>query len=76
MTNEKIRRLWHLAQVPTHSPDSLKDLKELVREATIEMVHTGEGVCGACERYNRNKPFGCVRCRGDYKYFELRMNDA
>jgi hypothetical protein len=73
MTIEKMRRLWYLSTVPTHSPESLEELKELVREATIELVHTGEGICGACVRYNQENPFGCVRCSRRYEYFQLKM---
>ena len=76
MTIDQLRRLKHLSEIPTHSAESLEELKELVRKATIELVHTGEGICGACERYDSNKPFVCVRCRRDYKYFELRLTDA
>lgn len=30
MTIEKLRRLWYLSTVPTHSPDSIKELEALV----------------------------------------------
>lgn len=76
MTIDELRRLKHLSEIPTHSAESLEELKELVRKATIELVHTGEGICGACVRYNRENPFGCVRCSGRYEYFQLRMEDA
>ena len=73
MTIEQLRRLKHLSEMPTHSAESLEELKELVRKATIELVHTGEGICGACVRYNPKNPFGCVRCSGRYEYFQLKM---
>ena len=81
MTIEQLRRLKHLSEMPTHFPDSLRELRELVRMATI-MVLLFNGFPGSdylCEN--------CVCrtiCKEDAHYdkcelhnrFQLRMEDA
>ena len=49
MTIDKLRRLWYLSTVPTHSPDSLKELHQLVREAAPFLIQPDMvGPCNVC----------------------------
>lgn len=81
MTIEQLRRLKHLSEMPTHSPDSLRELQELVRLATIRVLlfNGFPGPDYLCEN--------CVCrtiCKEDAHYdqcelhnrFQLRMEDA
>lgn len=47
MTIEQLRRLKHLSEMPTHSPASLEELKELVRQATIVCME--DALISACQ---------------------------
>lgn len=82
MEIEKIRRLWHLSMVPSHSRESLKELHELVREAVAESIaHTfPEPVCSLCVNFNHclenQLACMCLITTPKYKNFELRMEDA
>lgn len=88
MEIEKLRRLCYLSTVPTHSPDSLKELHQLVREAVVdEFVANSElegclgleeelgGPCNNCvnlEKCNLSLNLA-EKCLPRYKNFELRM---
>lgn len=82
MTIDKLRRLWYLSTVPTHSQDSLKELHQLVREAVAnDIAHSSkQPVCALCVNYDacmqRGLPVMCLFTTPKYKNFELRMEDA
>lgn len=73
MEIEKIRRLWHLAQMPTHSPGSLKELQELVRVLIIRSIvnedYPKNNLCDYCAKQN-----GCERAYATYVYCEQNGN--
>ena len=78
MTTDKLRRLWYLSTVPTHSKESLMELHQLVREITAEQI--GNSVCDLCA--NHEKCMGippmvrmCAFAKPAFKNFELRMED-
>lgn len=81
MTIEQLRRLKQLSEIQTHSPESLEELRELVRMATIRVLlfNSFPGSDYLCEN--------CVCrtiCKEDTHYdkcelhnrFQLRMEDA
>lgn len=82
MEIEKVRRLWHLSMVPSHSRESLKELHELVREAVAnDIAHSSkQPVCELCVNCDacmqRGLPVMCLFTMPKYKNFELRMEDA
>lgn len=91
MTIDKLRRLWYLSTVPTHSKESLKELHQLAREAVVdELCANSElggclgleeelgGPCNNCvnlEKCNLSLSLA-EKCLPRYKNFELRMEDA
>lgn len=48
MTIERIRRLWYLSTVQTHSKGSLEELHELVKEITAACLDAEGIICGNC----------------------------
>ena len=84
MTIEQLRRLKHLSEMPTHSAESLEELKELVKEATItailERTIAGSGfLCQNCIYQTKCQDIlrmSQVCYRNNYSGFELRMEDA
>lgn len=79
MEIEKLRRLWHLSTVPTHSPESMKELHGLVREAIIHLLseeNFAPNLSDIC-LYCRNEPCyvaGVCAFQGErYDQFELKM---
>ena len=79
MTIEQLRRLKHLAEMPTHSPASLEELKKLVKMATIRTIlfYDERNLCNYCA--NRKS---CRKKYPDMNYceigqnFQLEMEDA
>ena len=70
MELEKLRRLWCLSTVPTHSPESLKELHELVREAVYLLAD-----CGNCIYYTEYGREHCNPCVHEItNNFELIMD--
>ena len=84
MTIEQLRRLKSLAEMPTHSPASLEELQELVKEMTIEALleRTVDGagyICQNCIYDDKCKDIlrmSQVCYRNGFNGFELRMEDA
>ena len=82
MTIEKLRRLWYLSTVPTHSKESLMELHQLVREAAPKLVPSKYVVCDLClnreDCISKGTPFAtlCIMGESRYENFELRMEDA
>ena len=86
MTIKDFRRLKQLSEIPTHSPESLEELQELVRKATrvaLFYMHSPDldnnrMVCENCA----NVAYCEQRYSVDYflcevnKGFQLRMEDA
>ena len=61
MEIEKLRRLWYLSTVPTHSPASLTELHELVKELVSETLsYENDGRCIFCKNYIFCNPSNCV----------------
>lgn len=81
MTIEKLRRLWYLSTVPTHSPDSLKELHQLVREAAPFLIPPAlVGPCNVCVNSkacidNGNLAASCIMAEPRFMNFEMRMTD-
>ena len=79
---DQLRRLWYLSTIPTHSPDSLKELHQLVREAVANDIaySSKQPVCALCVNYDAcmqsGLPVMCLFTTPKYKKFELRMEDA
>lgn len=79
MTIEKLRRLWYLSTVPTHSKASLTELHQLVREAAPELVSSKYVVCDLCRNHedciNKGTSIAALCILGEPRYtnFELRM---
>ena len=82
MEIEKLRRLWYLSTVPTHSRESVTELHELVREAAVHNIPKDViSPCNVCVNKDVcidngdiarecicSKPVGFIN-------FELRMSD-
>ena len=81
MTIEKLRRLWYLSTVPTHSTDSLKELHQLVREAAPFLIPPAlVGPCNVCVNNgacidNGNLAASCIMAEPRFINFEMRMTD-
>ena len=83
MTIKDLRRLKHLSEMPTHSPESLEELKELVSMATItallERTIDGAGyICQNCvfdEKCKDILRMSQTCYRNGYNGFELKMGD-
>lgn len=80
MKIEELRRLWYLSTVPTHSPESLKELHQLVREITAEQIgnYSRIPVCDLCVNHEKcmESPLlvrMCAFVKPAFKNFELRM---
>ena len=82
MEIEKLRRLWYLSLVPTHTLDSLAELHQLVREAAPKLVPSKYALCDLCMNnevcISKGTPFAtlCIMGESRYENFELRMEDA
>ena len=84
MTIKDLRRLIQLSEIPTHSPESLEELQELVKEMTIESLleRTIDGagyICQNCIYEDKCKDIlrmSQVCYRNGYNGFQLRMEDA
>lgn len=82
MEIEKLRRLWYLSTVPTHSKESLTELHQLVREAAPKLVPSRFVVCDLClnreDCISKGTPIAALCIMGEPRYtnFELRMEDA
>ena len=84
MTIKDLRRLKQLSEIPTHSPESLEELQELVKEMTIESLleRTIDGagyICQNCIYEDKCKDIlrmSQVCYRNGYNGFQLRMEDA
>ena len=83
MTIDKLRRLWYLSTVPTHSKESLMELHQLVREITAEQIgnYSRIPVCDLCVNHAKcmDNPLlvrMCAFVKPAFKNFELRMQDA
>ena len=81
MTIEQLRRLKHLSEMPTHSAESLGELKELVRMATIRvMVFDGltgtDFLCENCaNKQNCHEDHAHFQHCEAHNGFQLRMGD-
>ena len=80
MEIEKLRMLWYLSTVPTHSKASLTELHQLVREAAPELVSSKYVVCDLCRNHEDCINKGtlaavCVMGEPKFANFELRMED-
>ena len=82
MTTDKLRRLWYLSTVPTHSKESLMELHQLVREITAEQIgnYSRIPVCDLCVNHAKcmDNPLlvrMCAFAKPAFKNFELRMED-
>lgn len=79
MEIEKLRRLWYLSTVPTHSPASLTELHQLVREASPWLIPSDlVGPCNVCVNQNDCIEHGelakhCIMDSPRFVNFELRM---
>lgn len=85
MEIEKLRKLWRLSQIPTHSPESLKELHQLVREASVSIIihENKESPCNLCANLEdclRNIDLGRMCLWTNPKQivsnFEMGMEDA
>ena len=84
MKIKQLRQLKRLAEIPTHSPESLEELQELVKEMTIESLleRTIDGagyICQNCIYEDKCKDIlrmSQVCYRNGYNGFQLRMEDA
>ena len=83
MTIDKLRRLWYLSTVPTHSLDSLKELHQLVREVTAEQIenYSRIPICDLCVNHAKcmDNPLLVRMCafhKPPFVNFELRMEGA
>lgn len=82
MTIEQLRRLKTLSEIPTHSPASLEELKELVRIATIRvLVWKCEDAPGAMKLCDWCEKRGTCKSKHPHynlcetqKEFQLRMD--
>lgn len=78
MTIEQLRRLKHLSEMPTHSAESLEELKELVRMATIRVLlwkdvldsGTYHELCDCCSNSKDCKQRYCA----DMNHCEIQQN--
>ncbi len=81
MEIEKLRRLWYLSTVPTHSRESVTELHELVREASPWLLPSGlVGPCNVCVNQNDCIEHSelakcCIMASPRFINFELRMSD-
>lgn len=83
MMIKDLRRLKQLSEMPTHSPESLEELKELVREITViallERTIDGAGyVCKNCVYEKKCQDvlrMSQVCYRNNYNGFELKIGD-
>ena len=70
---DQLRRLWHLSTVPTHTPDSLKELHELVRVVIIRAIvndgYPHNVLCDYCAKQG-----GCDHAYATYIYCEANGN--
>lgn len=80
MEIEKLRRLWYLSTVPTHSKESLEELHQLVREITAEQIgnYSRIPICSLCANHEKcMETLSLVRMCAffgpTFKNFELRM---
>jgi hypothetical protein len=83
MTIDKLRRLWYLSTVSTHSKESLMELHQLVREITAEQIGNCSRipVCNLCVNHEKcmetlSLVRECAFFGTTFKNFELRMEDA
>lgn len=81
MEIEKLRKLWRLSTVPTHSPESLKELHQLVREAAPFLIPPDwVGPCNVCVNKdkcidNGNIARACICGKPRFMNFEMEMGD-
>ena len=82
MEIEKLRKLWRLSTVPTHSPESLKELHQLVREAAPFLIPPDlVGPCNVCANKDKCIDSGdiaraCIFGKPRFMNFEMVMEDA
>lgn len=68
MDAERLKRLFYLSTVTTHSSGSVKELHDLAREAVFHL--TGMG-CIACQHNDECITDYCGRCNDNFSEFEL-----
>ena len=80
MEIEKLRRLWYLSTVPTHSPASLAEQHQLLRELTVDEIGYNSKIplCDLCVNHDKcmdNPPLigMCAFNKPPFVNFELRM---
>ena len=79
MTINDLRRLKHLSEIPTHSPASLEELKELVRLVTIRAILFSDEAdfCKYCAHWGMcGEEYANMNHCEFHKGFELRMEDG
>lgn len=78
MPIELLRLMKHLAEMPTHSPESMEQLQELVRMATIRVLLSEDvpyfneyrSLCGNCANKENCKQV----CAADIRHCEFERN--
>lgn len=79
MKIEKLRKLWRLSQIPTHSPNSLKELHQLVREAAPFLIPPDlVAPCNVCVNKDKCIDHGdiaraCICGEPRFMNFEMEM---
>jgi len=68
MDAERLKRLFYLSTVTTHSSGSVKELHDLAREAVFLLTGIG---CVACAYKNRPIKEHCAKCNDIVSEFEL-----
>lgn len=83
MEIEKLRRLWYLSTVPTHSPASLTEQHQLLRELMVEEIrnYSKIPVCDLCVNHAKcmDNPLLVRMCafhKPPFVNFELRMEEG
>lgn len=68
MDAERLKRLFYLSTVTTHSRGSVKELNDLAREAAFHLTGIG---CIACQNNADCITDFCGRCNDEFSEFEL-----
>ena len=80
MTIEQLLRMKQLSEeIQTKCPESWKELQELIRQATAELISNTyrEPVCELCVNFKKCRdelPRLCLFTTPKYRNFELRMD--
>lgn len=68
MDAERLKRLFYLSTVTTHSVSSVKELHDLTREAVFYLTGIG---CTACQHNAECITDFCGQCNDEFSEFEL-----